>query len=400
MKVKFLSTTKIPKFLTFLTLFIFNTSVFSQDTYVPDDVFEAYLEAGGRGDGIDNNNNVLTANVETITVLNLISFGITDFTGIEDFAALQVLNCYNNGTTILDVSNNTALVELKCAFNSLTTLDVSQNTALTYLDCQANQLTSLDVSKNTLLTYLNFPGNQLTNINLNQNTDLEYLICGYNLLETLDVSQNLSLIEMACNNNNLTALDVTGNANLNRLFTRYNQISNLNFNSDLEYLDVRINQLTELDVSQNTAMYYVKCETNLLENLNVKNGNNTNFTQFTASSNPNLTCITVDDVAYSTTNWTIIDSGVSFSTDCSTFSTDEFNLNSISIYPNPSKDIFEIDLNKNANYKLFNIQGQEVLRGSFIQGLNNLNTRSLSSGIYVLNLESDIGIVSKKLVKN
>ena len=41
---------------------------------------------------------------------------------------------------------------------------------------------------------------------------------------------------------------------------------------------------------------------------------------FLADANPNLTCIEVDDVAWSTANWTVagggIDAGVSFSTDC------------------------------------------------------------------------------------
>ena len=78
---------------------------------------------------------------------------------------------------------------------------------------------------------------------------------------------------------------------------------------------------------------------------------------------------------------------------------EEFNLSSIAIHPNPSKDIFEIDLNQNANYKLFNIQGQEVLRGSFLQGLNKLNVTSLSSGLYVLNVKSDLGSISRKLIK-
>jgi hypothetical protein len=50
--------------------------------------------------------------------------------------------------------------------------------------------------------------------------------------------------------------------------------------------------------------------------LNAKNGNNTNMTNFSANSNPNLSCIEVDDENYSLLNWTGIDNGVTFSTDC------------------------------------------------------------------------------------
>jgi len=60
------------------------------------------------------------------------------------------------------------------------------------------------------------------------------------------------------------------------------------------------------------------CNQNSLTTLNVANGNNSNFVSFFANNNPNLTCITVDNVAYSTTNWTIIDAGASFSLSCGT----------------------------------------------------------------------------------
>jgi len=41
--------------------------------------------------------------------------------------------------------------------------------------------------------------------------------------------------------------------------------------------------------------------------LDVRNGYNTNIldSMFSCSSNPNLTCINVDDAAWSNTNWTI-----------------------------------------------------------------------------------------------
>jgi len=148
----------------------------------------------------------------------------------------------------------TALTYLNCKINQLTSLDVSQNTALTYLDCQSNQLTSLDVSQVVALTLLD---------------------CSYNQLISLDVSQHTVLF----------------------------------------WLDCFSNALTSLDVSNNTALYSLDCQGNQLTCLNVKNGNNTNM-NCTADDNPNLTCIEVDDVAYSTANWTNIDPQISFSEDC------------------------------------------------------------------------------------
>ena len=78
----------------------------------------------------------------------------------------------------------------------------------------------------------------------------------------------------------------------------------------------RENQLSSLDVSNNTALTDLRCGNNQLTCLNLKNGNNTNMFFMYALLNPNLTCIEVDDPAWSTQNWVYIDSGVTFSTNC------------------------------------------------------------------------------------
>ena len=226
-----------------------------QTTYVPDDNFEVYLEANGMGNGIANDDSVTTANINTITTLYVNNRAISDLTGIEDFTSLTTLYCGSNQLTSLDVSQNTALTVFSCSINQLTSLDVSQNTALIDLYCYSNPLTSLDVTANTALIVLYCHSNQLT---------------------SLDVSVNTALTTLGC-------------------------LGNL---------------LTSLDVSANTALTYLDCDGNQLTSLDVRNGNNQNFLQFYVNNNPNLTCINVDDVTYSTNNWTTIDAQHYFSTNC------------------------------------------------------------------------------------
>ena len=253
---------------------IYSVNSFSQTTTIPDANFEQALIDLGHDDVIDGG--VLTVNISDITYLNVSSNSITDLSGIEDFTALTILTCYSNPLTSLDVSQNTALTNLDCGLSLLTSLDVSQNTALTDLACHYNQLTSLDVSQNTTLTTLQCHYNQLTGLDVSQNTALTYLSCGISQLTSLDVSQN-------------TALTI---------------------------LDCSLSQLTSLDVSQNTALTTLYCNDNNLNCLNLKNGNYANVLNLDTRNNPNLTCIEVDDVAYSTTNWTSIPPLASFSTDC------------------------------------------------------------------------------------
>jgi len=119
-----------------------------------------------------------------------------------------------------------------------------------------------------------------------------------NISDLTGIEEFTSLIYLYCYDNQLTSLDV----------------SNC---SALTYLYCNNNQLIYLDVSNCSNLILLDCSNNDLECLNVKNGNNANFTQFFyANNNSNLACIEVDDVNFSTNNWTNIDSQTSFSSDC------------------------------------------------------------------------------------
>ena len=241
---------------------------FGQITLIPDANFEQRLISFGYDNILDGT--VLTAAIDTVTHLEISYYVISDLTGIEDF---------------------TDLTELFCSHNGLTSLDVSQNTALSFLNLTGNQLTSLDVSQNTFLTQLWCDDNQLTSIDVSQNTSLTFLRCDWNQLTSLDVSTNTALTELSC----------------------------------------YFNQLTSLDVSNNTTLNTLYCSNNNLATLDVRNGNNTNFSvinpSFNAKNNPNLYCIDVDNVAWSTANWIYIDSWTSFGTNCSATSVQEHTTN-------------------------------------------------------------------------
>ena len=280
------------KFITLILFLGFTLVGFSQTTLIPNSNFEQALIDLGIDKGTINGS-VPTADISGIKSLDVSNYNITDLTGIEDFTALTSLSCDSNQLTSLDVSYNTALLYLSCRINQLTSLDVSNNTALTYLSCRSNQLTSLDVSNHTDLTTLYCSSNQLTSLDVSNNTALVGLDCSQNQLTSLDVSNNTALTVLVCWDNQLTSLDVSNN-------------------TALVGLDCSQNQLTSLDVSNNTALTVLVCYSNQLTSLDVRNGNNSLFTDFYATNNPNLTCIFVDDVSYSTANWTDIDATTTF----------------------------------------------------------------------------------------
>jgi len=313
-------------------------------TLIPDANFEQALINLGY-DTPPINGSVPTANINTVTALYVAVQSISDLTGIEAFTALDSLYCSLNQLTSLDISNNTALTFLNCRNNQLTSLDVSNNTALETLVCYSNQLTILDVSGATALDSLNCGGNQLTSLDVSNNTALTHLNCGGNQLTSLDVSNNTALTDLYCDGNNLTTLNLSGATALTDLFCTYNQLTSLNVsaNTALTTLWCIDNQLTSLDVSNNTNLVEFWCSNNPLIALTVKNGNNTNMTcdyvgpklscgglGFISS----LSCIEVDDVAWSYTNWVNGPWSVSidtifqyFSTNCNPSSIQEHSTN-------------------------------------------------------------------------
>ncbi|UCH15180.1 MAG: hypothetical protein JSV22_04230, partial [Bacteroidales bacterium] len=158
---------------------------------------------------------------------------ISDMTGIEAFVNINTLECSFNKLTNLDVSKNTALTQLRCSENQLTSLDVSQCTLLESLICQNNSLTSLDVSGCIDLWWLDCNYNQFTSLDVCNNTALEYLGCGHNQLTILDVYNNTALRCLSCSNNQLTSLDVSNNTALSSLRCDSNQLISLNISKNI-----------------------------------------------------------------------------------------------------------------------------------------------------------------------
>ncbi|MBT7481526.1 MAG: hypothetical protein HN677_03935 [Flavobacteriales bacterium] len=95
--------------------------------------------------------------------------------------------------------------------------------------------------------------------------------------------------------------------------------------SELSLLVCGNNNLELLDLSSNINLTSLWCENNQLSFLDVTNGNNTNFTHFSAQNNPSLSCINVDSPNYSSLNWISIDPQHYFSDNCPPASVEDHN---------------------------------------------------------------------------
>ncbi|MCL2511317.1 MAG: leucine-rich repeat protein [Bacteroidales bacterium] len=132
----------------------------------------------------------LTWNTEVPKRLTQIGWGDKNLTGTLNasiWKKLEVLDCYGNQLTAIELGADMALWRLDCGGNQLTELDVSANSKLRDLRCHTNKLTALNLSTNTLL---------------------QMLLCYNNQLTELDVSANAALTIFECFNNRLLLSDL------------------------------------------------------------------------------------------------------------------------------------------------------------------------------------------------
>ncbi|RUT70772.1 T9SS C-terminal target domain-containing protein [Flavobacterium cupreum] len=351
-------------------------------TLIPDPKFEQKLiDLGIDKDG--KNGKVLTASIAVVKDLNVQFSEIADLTGIEDFTSLEFLNCQYNNLTSLNLSKNLNLTELYCHENLLTVLDVAVNSNLTTLQVNKNKIKSLDLSKNKKLVSLNASENDLNYLNLQNgnNTaftsvfmlknpkltcilvdDTSYAIAkwsagkdvaasfnvdctAYTLIPDANFEQKLINLGIDTDGKNgkvktasiasVGTLDISSSAIANLTGIQdFASLTILNFSTNnvasynpannplLTELRVDYNALTTLDISKNPNLVYINFSNNNLSSLNLKNGQNTKLDWFSVNftKNPSLSCIQVDDVAYSNDNWNgKLDKTSFFAVDCSSF---------------------------------------------------------------------------------
>ena len=125
---------------------------------------------------------------------------------------------------------------------------------------------------------------------------LTYLDCYGNQLTILNVNQNTALTYLNCYTNQLTILDISVNTALTWFSCGDNQLTSLDVstNTALTEFDCRFNQLISLDVSNNTFLTRLWCTDIQLTSLDVSN--NTALTNLKCDDNQ----LTILDVSTNT----------------------------------------------------------------------------------------------------
>jgi hypothetical protein len=194
---------------------------FGQLTYVPDDVFEEYIEINIplADNGLVNDNYVLTAGLDmqtngiaylsgiVISGATLSNATINDFTGIEDFINLPSIKISNLNSAIIDLSQ----VELELSPSALASgftsfIDITSCPLVTDIILPSDSF-GLHLGANTYLTNITF---QDSTFFKNTTSGYALVIDGCNSLTSIDMSNILGVL-------NGSFLRVESNLNLTQL---------------------------------------------------------------------------------------------------------------------------------------------------------------------------------------
>ncbi len=379
-----------------------------ETTYIPDNVFEDYLEDLGFGDDIPNNDLVFTHRIINTQNLFLnhqgiipISGEIVNMEGLQVFTKLKELRVDHNLITNLDVSTNILLEKFSCNDNSLNTIDITNNLVLKELHTSFTNIANIDVTANTLLEILDTRNSLMEDIDISQNILLIFLDMSYNQISELDVSNNHNLEVIYFNYNQLGELNVSNNHNLSGLYCNDNQLSSLNANGleNLQYVKLNNNQITTLNFSSSPELEKLYVYNNDLTSLNLKSGNNANLLEFIAIGNDNLYCIDVDNPEESPYPGWFVDDWTIFSEDCS-LGTEDVLATQIILYPNPAQNI--LNLENSSGYHINSIKTYDVM-GRMVFNLDPpihlIDVSILEAGLFFVSIKTDQGDLIKKFVK-
>ncbi|MBP6128030.1 T9SS type A sorting domain-containing protein, partial [Flavobacterium sp.] len=85
---------------------------------------------------------------------------------------------------------------------------------------------------------------------------------------------------------------------------------------------------------------------------------------------------------------------------CQPLNSESFVETNIAIYPNPVQNILTVPVKENTKYQLYTITGVLVKEGSVTTAENTISISELSSGCYVLKLQSESNkIETVKVIK-
>ena len=188
-------------------------------------------------------------------------------------------------------------------------------------------------------------------------TGLITLELRYNQLTSVDLSNNTALTTLYLYSNQLTSIDLSNNTALTTLCLDYNQLTSIDLsnNTALTTLSLYSNQLTSIDLSNNTALTSLALSINQLTNIDVSK--NTSLTRLILSNNQLASIDVSNNTSLTTLNLysnQLTNIDVSKNTALTSLSLNSNQLASIDVSKNTALTSLSLDSNQLASIDVSN----------------------------------------------
>ncbi len=346
-----------------------------------------------------------------------------------------LLTSYPNLESV-NISNNTKLKELLIGKTNLNTVNLSNSPNLEYLLLRENNISTLNLNQNTELKELDISIDKLSAINLNQNTELKELDLRENNLSTINLSQNTKLERLNLTNNNISQIDLSNNPELEVLSLSYNPINEIDLTENINLTSIALvsTLISSLDMrnsEKSYALFIRDCpnlETMYLENLSTESNDwlgsfsncpNLDFiclgndvtdaflqemNRYIRHAQQNLQATLVKDCPANRTSA----KQTAIKTHLADTTKDDFS-NSLRVSPNPVTNTALLQvLPKDAvvsHISIFSTSGivqKRIVSFDNISSDNGyaLDLSDISSGLYFIQVDTNKGTFSSRLIKN
>lgn len=263
------------------------------------------------------------------------------------------------------------------------------------IDADINNDGEIDVAEALLVEHLIIDNRNISNIN--------------------EISYFLNLQSLACNNNQLTSLSFVNNNTLRSLTCQNNLINSLTLVNlpNLSYLICSDNLFTTIDLSTTGFVEGSFSNNPNLETIQLKNGitnlclillmQGVDYTcaMFLNCPALRLVCLDQQDLDSSLYYSSSPQNLVTFNTNSNcTLSSEDFESNSLKIYPNPFNEHLSLTSELNViieKVTIYNSLGQTVFQNT--SNFENIDVSQLKKGYYFIEILTDKGKKIEKIMK-
>ncbi|MBC7722947.1 MAG: T9SS type A sorting domain-containing protein, partial [Pedobacter sp.] len=156
------------------------------------------------------------------------------------------------------------------------------------------------------------------------------------------------------------------------------------WNRALPQAEIMNNMNCELPTGQTGLLSYYQF------NQGANGADNSTVTTLTdASGNSNTGTLTNFALSGTTSNW-VLPGGVATGTTCAVLSTSNFDFTSnVSVYPNPSSDVFSINSDAPATVIIYDLLGKTIKSLKIESGVSKLDLNGCANGIYLMKVTND-----------